>query len=177
VGLVLYSQLHRSTPMPFQKFTMTQVTNSGKAARAAISPDGRYVLSVTDDNGLQSLWLRNVPTGSDTQVVPPSPSHYESLAFSPDGNYIYFRKALNVSQSEYNLYRSPVLGGIPQTIVQDIDGDITFSPEGQRIAFVRNNDPDVPRHHCILRRQRRESCANRRFVGKALFLVMVSNAR
>ncbi len=149
LGFSLYSLLRRPAPMPFQKFTVTQVTNSGKAARAAISPDGRYVLSVMDDNGLQSLWFRNVPTGSDTQVIPPSASHYESLAFSPDGNYIYFRKALNASHNSYNLYRSPVLGGIPQTIVQDIDSDITFSPDGQRIAYLRNNDPEVGNYRII----------------------------
>jgi serine/threonine protein kinase len=114
-GLGIYSLLHRPV-MPFQKFTVTQVTNTGKAARAAISPDGKYVLSVMDDNGFASLWLRNVPTGSDTQVVPPSPSHYESLAFSPDGNYIYFRKAENATQVYYNLYRSPIFGGTPQTV-------------------------------------------------------------
>ena len=39
-GLGVYSLLHRPTPMPFQKFTITQVTNTGKAAQAAISPDG-----------------------------------------------------------------------------------------------------------------------------------------
>jgi len=106
-GFGVYSLLHRLAPTPFEKFTVTQVTNSGKAAGAAISPDGRYVLSVMDDNGLQSLWLRNVPTGSDTQVLPPSASHYASLAFSPDGNYIYFRKAQNAIQTYYNLL-SPV---------------------------------------------------------------------
>jgi serine/threonine protein kinase len=148
-GLGFYSLLHRPASTPFQKFTVTQVTNSGKAARAAISPDGRYVLSVLNDNGLQSLWLRNVPTGSDTQVIPPSASHYESLAFSPDGNYIYFRKALNASLSEYNLYRSPVLGGNPQTIVQDIDSDITFSPDGKHIAYRRNNDPEVGKYRIL----------------------------
>jgi len=149
LGFGLYSLLRRPAPTPFQKFTVTQVTNSGKATRAAISPDGRYVLSVMDDNGPQSLWLRNVPTGSDTQVIPPSASHYESLAFSPDGNYIYFRKALNASHNAYNLYRSPVLGGIPQTIVQDIDSDITFSPDGQHIAYLRNNDPEVGKYRII----------------------------
>jgi Tol biopolymer transport system component len=107
------------------------------------------MLSVLDDNGLQSLWLRNVPTGSDTQVIPPSASHYESLAFSPDGNYIYFRKALNASHSEFNLYRSPVLGGNPQTIAQDIDSDITFSPDGKRIAYRRNNDPEVGKYRIL----------------------------
>jgi eukaryotic-like serine/threonine-protein kinase len=145
-GLGVYSLLHRPAPMPFQKFTVMQVTNSGKAAQAAISPDGRYVLSVMDDNGLQSLWLRNVPTGSDTQVIPPSASQYAGLAFSPDGNYIYFHKA----QTNYNnLYRSPVLGGTPQMIVRKIDSDIAFSPDGQRIAYFRQDDPEVGKYRIL----------------------------
>jgi len=142
-GFGVYSLFHRHAPIPFQSFTITQVTNSGKAAQAAISPDGKFVLSVTDDNGLQSLWLRNVPTGSDTQVIPPSPSSYLSLAFSPDGNYIYFRKALNALNSSYNLYRAPLLGGTPQTVVRDIDTDIAFSPDGHRIAYARANNPEI----------------------------------
>ena len=136
-GFGVYSFLHRLAPMPFQKFTVTQVTNTGKAARAAISPDGRYVLSVMDDNGLESLWLRNVPTGSDTQVIPPSDAHYESLEFSPDGNYIYFRKAQNVSRQDYDLYRSPVLGGTPQTLVRDVHSNVAFSPAGRHIGYIR----------------------------------------
>ena len=148
-GFGVYSLLHRPALTPFQKFTVTQVTNSGKAAGAAISPDGRYVLSVMDDNGLQSLWLRNVPTGSDTQVLPPSASHYANLAFSPDGNYIYFRTAQNGIQTYYNLYRSPILGGTPQTVVRNIDSGIAFSPDGQHIAYVRQNDPEVGKYRIL----------------------------
>jgi len=144
-----YSLMHRSAPMPFQSFAITQITNSGKAASAAISPDGKFVLSVSDDNGLQSLWLRNVVTGSDTQVIPPSPSSYASLAFSPDGNYIYFRKALNATNSYYNLYRSPILGGTPQTISRDVDSDITFSSDGHRIAYCRANDPEIGKYRLL----------------------------
>ncbi|MGB6630074.1 MAG: protein kinase, partial [Terriglobales bacterium] len=113
-GFGVYSLLSRSGPTPFQNFTITQVTNTGKAQAAAISPDGKYVLNVQNDNGLQSLWLRNVPTGSDTQIVPPAAATYSSLAFSPDGNYVYFRKAGLNTQSEWDLYRTPVLGGTPQ---------------------------------------------------------------
>ncbi|MGC2792099.1 MAG: protein kinase, partial [Candidatus Sulfotelmatobacter sp.] len=142
-GYGVYSMLHRPGAAPFQNFTVTQITNSGKAALAAISPDGKYVLSVMDDNGQQSLWLRNVPTASDTQIIAPSPSYYRSLTFSPDGNYIYFRKAQNATNSDYNLYRAPVLGGTPQTVVHDIDSDITFSPDGKRMAYTRANDPDI----------------------------------
>jgi eukaryotic-like serine/threonine-protein kinase len=133
-------------PAPFQKFAVTQVTNSGKAATAAISPDGKYVLSVKDDNGLQSLWLRNVPTGSDTQIFPPSDSYYTSLAFSPDGNYIYFRKPQNAIQTYFILYRCPIFGGTPQPLIQDIDSDISFSPDGQRMVYMRRNMPEVGKY-------------------------------
>jgi eukaryotic-like serine/threonine-protein kinase len=142
-GVGIYSLLHHAASMPFQNFTVTQITTSGKAALTAISPDGKFVLSAIDDNGLQSLWLRNVSTGSDTQVIAPSAAHYESLAFSPDENYIYFRKAVTFTLSEFDLYRVPVLGGTPKLLVRDIDSDFTFSPDGRRIAFARANDPDI----------------------------------
>jgi eukaryotic-like serine/threonine-protein kinase len=148
-GYGVYALFHRPAAAPFQNFTVTQVTNSGKAALAAISPDGKYVLSVLDDNGLQSLWLRNVPTASDTQIIPPSASTYRSLAFSPDGNYIYFRKAQNAVNNDYNLYRAPVLGGTPQTVVHDIDSDIGFSPDGKRIAYTRANDPEIGKERLL----------------------------
>jgi len=148
-GLGIYSLITRSGPTPFQNFTITQATNTGKAQEAAISPDGKYVLNVQNDNGLQSLWLRNVPTGSDTQIVPPAAAVYRSLAFSPDGNYVYFRKAGIGTQSEWDLYRTPVLGGTPQIIVRDIDRGVTFSPDGRRMAYVRDNDPDIGKYRLL----------------------------
>ena len=148
-GFGVYSLIHRSASVPFQNFTITQVTNSGKARAAAISPDGKYVLSVLDDKGRQSLWLRNVATGSDTQVVPPASASYYSLAFSPDANYFYFRKAEDALETTFYLYRAPVLGGTPQVLVRDIDSDIGFSPDGHRIAYARGNDPEVGKYRLL----------------------------
>jgi eukaryotic-like serine/threonine-protein kinase len=148
-GFGIYSFVHGSRTARFADFTISQVTNSGKAALAAISPDGKYVLSEADNNGVQSLWLRNVPTNSDTQVIAPAPVIYQSLAFSPDGNYIYFRKARSALQNEFDLYRAPVLGGTPQNLVQDIDSDITFSRDAQRIAYIRANDPEVDKYRLL----------------------------
>jgi eukaryotic-like serine/threonine-protein kinase len=142
-GFGVYSLLSRKGPAPFQNFSITQITSTGKAELAAISPDGKYVLNVQNDNGKQSLWLRNVPTGSDTQILAPAAAVYKSLIFSPDGNYVYFRKSGISTGSEWDLYRTPVLGGTPQLIVHDIDSGITFSPDGHRIAYARANDPDV----------------------------------
>lgn len=145
----LYSLLRSRGPSHFQSFNITQITMSGKAALTAISPDGRYILSVINDKGLQSLWLRNVPTGSDTQVIPPAPSSYKVLAFSPDGNYLYFVKAVDATSTNFDLLRAPVLGGTAQTVVRGIDSDITFSPDGHHIAYARANFPDTGKYSLL----------------------------
>jgi eukaryotic-like serine/threonine-protein kinase len=142
-GYGVYSMLSRGRALHFQAFSITQVTTSGKAALTALSPDARYVLTVMNDKGLQSLWLRNIPTSSDTQVIPPSPASYKSLSFSPDGNYLYFIKAADATNTHFDLYRAPVLGGVPQTVVQGIDSDMSFSPDGRRLAFARGNAPEA----------------------------------
>jgi len=141
-GFGVYSMLHRTVPTPFQNFNIAQITNSSKAVVTAISPDGKYLLTVMDDKGLNSLWLRNIATASDTQIVPPSPT-IPNVAFSPDGNYVYFRKAENSINSDFTIYRSPVLGGTPQVVARDVDSGFTFSPDGARIAFFRANDPET----------------------------------
>jgi serine/threonine protein kinase len=148
-GYGVYSLFYRPGPAPFQNFAINQITNSGKAILTAISPDGKYILSDLNENGLESLWLRNVPTASDTRVIAPSALGYASLAFSPDGNYLYFRKGTDSTDTSYNLYRAPVLGGTPQIVVRDVDTDIGFSPDGQHIAYLRGNDPEAGKYRML----------------------------
>ena len=111
----LYAFLSRSRSAPFQNIAINKVTETGKAALAAISPDGKYILNVVNDNGLEGLWLRNVPTNSNTQVVAAEAVHYLGLRFSADGNYLYFVRSETGSQELEFLYRAPVLGGTPQS--------------------------------------------------------------
>jgi eukaryotic-like serine/threonine-protein kinase len=143
-GYGIYS-LFRSKPTtaPFQSFTISRITDNAKSLRAAISPDGKYLLTGVEDAGKESLWLRHLPTNSDTQVVAPEEANYRGLNFSPDGNYFYFRRAQTSTRDAWDLYRTPVLGGTPQLVVRDIDTDITFSPDGKRIAYERDNDPEI----------------------------------
>jgi Tol biopolymer transport system component len=135
--------------VPFQNFTVTQVTNSGTARTAAVSPDAKYVISVIDTNGKGSLWLRNVATGSDTQVLAPEPLTIRRPAFSPDGNYIFFRKATDASQNTFNIYRMPVLGGTPQLLVRDVDNGPGLSVDGKRMAYLRGNDPEPGKYRLL----------------------------
>ena len=147
----IYAFLGRTRPVPFQNIAVTKVTETGKASLAAISPDGKYILSVMSDNGQESLWLRNIPSNSNTQVLAPAQARYTGLQFSPDGNYLYFvRNEAGNQELEY-LYRAPVLGGTLEKLVTDIDSNITFSPDGKQFAYVRYNNPDPDKFRLIIR--------------------------
>jgi Tol biopolymer transport system component len=103
------------------------------------------------DNGLASLWLRNVPTNSNTQVQPPANVYYNGLRFSPDGNYFYFVRSDPGNPDLKFLYRSPLLGGTPQKLASDVDSNITFSPDGQKFAFMRFDNPEPGKYQLIVR--------------------------
>ena len=133
----IYSFLSRKKTSSFEHFTVTPITETGKASLAALSPDANYILNVQRDGGQRSLWLRNVPTKSNTQIVPPSDDQYRSLSFSPDGNSIYFTKDEKTEKNVYSLYRAPVLGGNPERIVHDLGSGISFSPDRTHIVFMR----------------------------------------
>jgi eukaryotic-like serine/threonine-protein kinase len=145
----IYAFLGRSRPAPFSNFEVTQVTNTGKTQRTAISPDGRFLVSVQKDHGQESLWLRNIATASDTQVVPSRGQKFTSPAFSPDGNYIYFRETAPGIPGLYILLRVPVLGGKPEVLARDVDSNVSFSPDGKNIVFIRVNDPEIGKWRLI----------------------------
>jgi eukaryotic-like serine/threonine-protein kinase len=142
-GYAIYALIHRAQAAPFQNIAITKVTDTGKAALVAISPDAKYILNVVKDEGQQSLWLRNLPTSSNTQVIPPADVEYAGLRFSPDGNYLYFVRSEPGSAELKYLYRAPVLGGTPQKLATDVDSNVTFSPDGRQFAFVRYNNPEA----------------------------------
>ncbi len=150
-GFGIYSFLNRSHSVPFQNFAIKKLTSTGRARVAAISPDGKYVLNVQkDEKGLESLWIRNIPSDSNTQVLPPAKgTHYSGITFSPDGNFIYMLRS--DSDSNYTiLYRAPVLGGTPSPVIRDIDSNIAFSPDGKRGAFLRDNSPELGKYRILI---------------------------
>lgn len=129
--------LTQKRKVPFRTMTMTRLTDSGNASSAAISPDGVYLLHVDVENGKQSLWLRHVPTGSNTRVVPPTEERYLGLTFSKDGNHFYFIRSDRNHPGIRMLYRAPVLGGEARLVLADVDSPISFSPDGTRFVFQR----------------------------------------
>ena len=132
VGLVLW--LRNSGP-PFQTAKLAKFTTTGKAIKAAISGDGKYVVYVLSDTGQQSVWLRQMVTGIELQIVAPLRTDYYGLTFSRDGNFIYY---VNQDQNQLAvLYQVPTLGGTPDKLIEDVDSPVTLSPDDKQLAFIR----------------------------------------
>jgi serine/threonine protein kinase len=150
-GFLAYSIFFRNHAAPFQSISVTKVTDTGNELLAAISPNGQYVLCMSRRNGLASLWLRNVPTNSNVQVEPPADVYYNGLRFSPDGNYFYFVRSDPGNTNLKFLYRAPLLGGTAEKLTDDVDSNITFSPNGKKFAFMRYRNPVGSRDRLIVR--------------------------
>jgi serine/threonine protein kinase len=152
-GYGVYSLISHHRATPFSSFSVTKVTEEGNVMFSKVSPDGNYILSLVRDKGLASLWLRNVPTNSMTQVQPPADVWFASygLSFSPDGNYFYFVRSDPGAPVLKFLYRAPLLGGTPEKLASDVDSNVTPSPDGKKLAFLRYDNPEPGKYQLIVR--------------------------
>jgi serine/threonine protein kinase/Tol biopolymer transport system component len=120
----------------FEKLKFTRLTTTGKVRGPVISPDGKYVAYINLEGGKPSLWLRQVASSQNAQIVPPSDEIIRDLAFSADSNFVYYRGyELN---SDSTLYRVSVLGGARRKLsLGDVSSPVSFSPDGNRMVFAR----------------------------------------
>ena len=131
---------------------VTQLTTSGNAERAAISPDGRYIAYVQHDGDNYSLWIRQATTTSNVQIVPPVPGMMLlGATFTPDGTSVDFvRQAADARAATADVWRVPFLGGTPKLFIPNVASPISWSPNGQRIAFLRTEITPVLSSKLIL---------------------------
>ena len=133
-----------SGPIPFQNMNMEMLTNTGRVMAATISPDGKYVVNVVDDGqGLRSLWMHHVATGSNVQILAAAEGQYGGLTFSPNGDFLYFVRGDEQHPGVGFLYQIPVLGGTPRKLVDDVDSAVSFSPDGQQIVYLRDSSSNA----------------------------------
>jgi eukaryotic-like serine/threonine-protein kinase len=115
----------------------TRITTSGNVGHLALSPDGRFAAYTTYDEKGQSVRLQQIATGSSVAIVPPGANtHFVGIAFSPDSNYVL---PTSYDNSMYgNVTQVPLLGGPATTLVHDADTDGAISPDGTRLAVIRD---------------------------------------
>jgi eukaryotic-like serine/threonine-protein kinase len=135
-GYGLYKFASRKPPATSSPaISMTRLTATGRVLAALISPDGKHVVYTVENAGQQSIWVRQVATSSNVQIVPPSEATYAKFSFTRDGNYLYFNK--REKNGPVALYQMPALGGLARKIVENVSSRATLSSDGTRIAFIR----------------------------------------
>jgi serine/threonine protein kinase/Tol biopolymer transport system component len=124
-------------PVPFTTVSLSQITNTGTLERIALSGDGKFLAEVKNDGGQRTLWIRNIATNTDTQILTPFANEYVGLNFSADANYIYFTRGTPDNAALHSLFMMPVFGGTPRQLIHDVDSAASPSPDGTRIVFLR----------------------------------------
>jgi serine/threonine protein kinase len=127
------SQKSPATSSPTIK--IKKLTATGKVFTGLISPDGKQVVYVVEDAGQQSIWLNQIATSSNVQIVAPSDATYSNFSFTHDGNYIYFNK--REKGGTVSLYQMPSFGGLARKIIENFSSPVALSSDDKRIAFIR----------------------------------------
>ena len=137
-GVLSLLFLLTTIPRRSNGWTMKPLTYSGISVCSAISADGKWMAHAEEQKGNQYLVVTNLVTSASSVAVPSDDVQYLGITFSRDGNYLYFtRKEKNGSGI---LYQLAWPGNNPVKLKPGVDSPISFSPQGDRFAFVRHDE-------------------------------------
>ncbi|MCS6851947.1 MAG: MdsD protein, partial [Gemmataceae bacterium] len=101
------------------------------------SPDGRWLAFTSNRHGSYDVFVVPVQGGKPRRLT------YDSAAdvvngWSPDGKYLLFTSGRSTAFPQgYELYKVPFEGGREQRVSLGEGKEGAYSPDGQRVAYVR----------------------------------------
>jgi serine/threonine protein kinase/Tol biopolymer transport system component len=117
--------------------TMTALTSTGNAELGTLSRDGNYVAYVQTDDGQQSVWVRQLASGSTVRIVAPTTGvRIEGLTIAPDTSFLDFVRS--APGGGMSLWRVPFLGGTARKLIDDVRSAPGWSPDASQMAYLRN---------------------------------------
>lgn len=120
------------------QFEVSNFSENGRVFDAAIAPDGKFVVFTTDEDGSQKLWMKQLANADRIALPQQVQGGYRGLTVSRDGNYVYYSLFREAPQGE--LYRVSIPAATDtRKLLDDVDPPIALSPDGRRLAFVREN--------------------------------------
>ena len=133
----LYRFIDKQQPQRSSANMQTQrLTGDGKARGAEISPDGRYLAYIRTEGEELSIWLKQIQTNSNIPIIKPGElDGFNNMAFSPDGDFVYFSAEAKEAGAP-SIYRTSSLGGTPTKVVSN-GYAIQFSADGRQISYSR----------------------------------------
>lgn len=142
VPLVKTSGNGKSRADNFSSMQIVRLTHAGRVLDVAISADARLLAYVPIDAGNYSLWIWDLDTGEQSELLPPEPALCWGLRFTDDGQGLFYTTTQPNSTISILHWcavpREAASRAAPRQVLVNIDSPIALSPDGGQIAFVRS---------------------------------------
>ena len=124
------------------------VSSAAHESGPIISPDGKWVAYLSNARGPTDVWVKfiaggdpvNLTASADLRVQ--SQDYIGSLAVSPDGSQIAFQATQDPSGKGGGTWVIPApLGGAPRLLLPSPRAGMQWSPDGQRVAYIKAGGP------------------------------------
>jgi Tol biopolymer transport system component len=119
-----------------EAFSSEKLSTTGLVFAAAISPDGNSVVLSTKQGAKSSLWLRQLPSANNVEIVPALDGRYFKIVFSPDGDTIYFSRGMDGAEDASIFSKCRYAAGSGK-IVDSTQGWLSVSPDASNLSYVR----------------------------------------
>lgn len=130
VGYIFRHRVAAFFRKPIESVKFTQLTNTGNISNAALSADGSLMSFVRSDK----VFLKDLISNKEIQLEIPNVTVFDSLQFSADGNFLYFRN--NKSQySQAKILKTSRFGGDFSVIEEKAVGSFSVSPDNKNLAY------------------------------------------
>ena len=137
VVLVRYGIFARPPALELQNTEITELTDNGKVREMAIAPDGLSLAYARTEGLEQSLWLKRIDSGNETQLLTADTVNFAGIEFSPDGHFLYFVRSEKSNPVFGYLYRIRAEGGGVEQLIRDADTPVSFSPDATQLVYTR----------------------------------------
>jgi DNA-binding winged helix-turn-helix (wHTH) protein/Tol biopolymer transport system component len=135
--LVKHNKFSRTPALDLQNMEVTELTRDGKVREMAISPDGLSLAYARDEGLEQSLWVKRINSGTETQLLMADTVNFSGMEFSPDGHFLYFVRSEKSNPVFSYLCRIRSEGGGVEQLIRDADTPVSFSPDATQLVYTR----------------------------------------
>jgi len=108
-----------------------QLTQGGFNNRAVVSPDGRYIVFISNRKGKLNVWRIDIDGNNPKQLS--SGMDDSNPTVSPDNQWVIY---VSLSNGKLALWKVPLAGGTPVVLMPGPAGSVAISPDGKLIAYL-----------------------------------------